>query len=70
MSPMDGPPKQRRISDDEPPSSDTGRTNAGEGPNALAMELAPVPPEKIKYDSAPAYADDDDGSVSALGIGG
>lgn len=45
---MEGPPKQRNISDDDPPSSETGKTNAGEGPKAEAMLLAPVPPEMIR----------------------
>lgn len=53
ISPMDGPPKHRRISDEDPPSSETGRTKAGEAPKALAMELAPVPPEMIRYNNAP-----------------
>jgi hypothetical protein len=48
---MLGPPKHRRISALLPPSSDTGRTNAGAGPNADANELAPVPPLMTKYES-------------------
>lgn len=47
MSPIEGPPKQRRISAELPPSSETGSTKAGEGPKALANELAPVPPEMM-----------------------
>lgn len=61
MSPMEGPPRQRRISLDEPPSSETareinsggiqraayspGRTNAQSLPNAWTKSLAAVPPE-------------------------
>lgn len=45
ISPIDGPPKHLRISADDPPSSDTGSTKAGEDPKAVAIELAPVPPE-------------------------
>jgi hypothetical protein len=47
ISPMEGPPKHRKISADEPPSSDTGRTKLGDGPKAEAIALAPVPPEMI-----------------------
>lgn len=48
---MEGPPKHLRISADEPPSSDTGRTKAGEVPKAVAIEFAPVPPDMTTYDS-------------------
>ncbi len=48
MSPIDGPPKHLRISADDPPSSDTGRTKAGEDLKAEEMALAPVPPEMIR----------------------
>ena len=57
MSPIDGPPKQRNISAEEPPSSDTGRTNAGDGPNADAIELAPVPPDMMRYERDPGSVD-------------
>jgi hypothetical protein len=50
MSPIEGPPKHRNISADDPPSSDTGSTKAGEDPKAVAIELAPVPPEITTYD--------------------
>jgi hypothetical protein len=52
MSPIDGPPKHRRISLDDPPSSETGRTKAGLAPKAEAIELAPVPPDMITYEGA------------------
>jgi hypothetical protein len=45
ISPIDGPPKHLRISADDPPSSDTGSTKAGEVPKAVAIEFAPVPPD-------------------------
>lgn len=51
MSPIDGPPKHLRISEEEPPSSETGRTNAGESPKAEANELAPVPPDMTRNES-------------------
>ena len=44
---MEGPPKHRSISDEEPPSSETGRTKAGDGPKAAAIALVPVPPEMM-----------------------
>lgn len=47
ISPIEGPPKHLNISAEEPPSSDTGRTKAGDGPKAETIELAPVPPEMI-----------------------
>lgn len=50
ISPMLGPPKHRRISAELPPSSETGRTNAGDGPKADANELAPVPPDITRYE--------------------
>ena len=49
ISPIEGPPKHRKISADEPPSSETGRTNAGEDPKAETKELAPVPPDMMRY---------------------
>ena len=40
MSPIEGPPRQRKISEDDPPSSEMGRTNAElEGEKTLQMEL-------------------------------
>jgi hypothetical protein len=55
ISPIDGPPKHRRISADDPPSSDTGSTKAGEAPKAVAIEFAPVPPEITTYDSSSEF---------------
>lgn len=48
ISPIEGPPKHLNISEDEPPSSETGKTNEGECPKAPAIELAPVPPEIMR----------------------
>ena len=48
--PMEGPPRTRMISLDEPPSSDTGRTYEVRA-NAAQIALHPVPPDMTRYDS-------------------
>jgi hypothetical protein len=48
--PMEGPPRTRMISLDEPPSSDTGRTYVARA-NAAQIALHPVPPDMTRYDS-------------------
>ena len=50
--PMEGPPRTRMISLDEPPSSDTGRTYEVRAcANAAQIALHPVPPDMTRYDS-------------------
>ena len=60
ISPIEGPPKHRKISAEEPPSSETGRTNAGEDPKAETNELAPVPPEMMRYVGAGDFSSESD----------
>lgn len=53
MSPIEGPPRQRRISEDEPPSSEMGRIKEVEGPKAEQIALPPDPPEIQTTETAP-----------------
>jgi hypothetical protein len=59
MSPIEGPPRQRRISEEEPPSSEMGSTNAeDEGEKTLQIEFPEVQRDhsasEVESDGKPA----------------
>ena len=55
ISPIEGPPRTRIISDEDPPSSETGSTKyALVGLNAVQIAFPPVPPETTTKECEPA----------------